>query len=426
MNAGFGMADITPQHRMRLAGFSARTGWADGANDPLLAFASYFEDGSQRLLMVALDHLGLARSESAPLRRAIARATGVAEENVWIHCTHTHGGPEQDARYLAALEEKLSCAAVEAIKSVEPCAFACSSAALRGHWFHNRRALTSGFQPVDDTASLGAFFAGGRLRAIIYSAACHPACLGNRNMLYTADWPGFVRSAIWKKPGMEGIPVIFCQGTSGDINTGYSAGLFAVGREASSRTYGRAKEIGESVAADLLQALPQLKPEEGAALRVACTRIGAEYYKEPHVEEFELRCASVRSFLETAKAGCYSRELTDALEIELAYLGFARERNLENAGEKRSYELELNAARLGDMLVAGFPGEFFVNTGLELKRQFPDRVVHCMTMTNDYQGYFPPCQAFEEGGYEPLTARFAPVTAEDCLHQLALLLRSLG
>ena len=78
------------------------------------------------------------------------------------------------------------------------------------------------------------------------------------------------------------------------------------------------------------------------------------------------------------------------------------------------------------MLLAGFPGEFFVNTGLELKRQFPDRIVHCMTMTNDYQGYFPPCQAFEEGGYEPLTARFAPVTAEDCLHQLALLLRSLG
>ena len=426
MRAGFGLADITPQHPMRLAGFSARTAWAEGANDPLLAFVGYFEDGGTRLVIAALDHLGLERSEGAPLRQAISRATGVAQENVWIHCTHTHGAPEQDARYLAGLEEKIVGAATQAAESAEPCGLGCSTVALTGRWFYNRRALISGFQPVDDSASLGVFFAGDRIRAVLFSAACHPSCLGHGNTLYTADWPGFVRAAIWEKPGMEGVPVIFLQGTSGDINTGYSAGLFAVGRQAPSRTYGRAREIGESVAADLLGAIAHLKPGVCAGLGIASARITAEYFQEPNPGEFERRCVAVESFLHAAKAGGFSRELTDALEIERAYLGFARERNLENAGKGPSYELELNAARLGGMLLAGFPGEFFASSGLELKDAFPGRVLHCMTMTNDYQGYFPTRQAFGEGGYEPLTARFAPGTAEACLRQLAVSLRSLG
>lgn len=425
MKAGFSMVDITPRHPMRLAGFSARTGFAGGANDPLLAFVAYLEDGSERLAVAALDHLGLARFECAPLREAISRATGIPVGNVWIHCTHTHGGPEQDAHYLSGLGEWLSGAVEEAVRGALPCELRCGTARLSGRWFHNRRALASGFQPVDEAASLGAFYGGGRLRAIFYSAACHPACLGYRNTLFTADWPGFVRSAVWRRPEMGGVPVVFLQGTSGDINTGYSAGLFATGREAPTRTYGRAREIGESVAGDLLAALGRLEPGVDSGLRVASTQTGARYFREPNPEEFGKRCEAVESFLRAARAGRFSRDLTDALEMEGAYLGFARERNLENAGKEVPYQLEINAARIGRMLLAGFPGEFFASAGLALKALFPGHVVHCMSMNNDYQGYFPPLEAFEEGGYEPLTARFEPGTAEDCLGRLAGLLRSL-
>ena len=129
----------------------------------------------------------------------------------------------------------------------------------------NRRHLESGLGPVDKEISiLEIADARGRPQAILYNYSCHAACLGPDNLLVTADWPYYVMGRIQSKLG-DGVKVLYFQGTEGDVNTGYSAGLSSIGVPIPTRTYAYAQELGETLADAILAGLRSFLDEARAA-----------------------------------------------------------------------------------------------------------------------------------------------------------------
>jgi neutral ceramidase len=64
----------------------------------------------------------------------------------------------------------------------------------------------------------------------------------------------------------------------------------------------------------------------------------------------------------------------------------------------RPYEVQ--AMRLGDLLLVGLPGEVFVEYALQIDEGAPQAQTATMAYANDNVGYVPTAAAYAEGGYE--------------------------
>ena len=63
-------------------------------------------------------------------------------------------------------------------------------------------------------------------------------------------------------------------------------------------------------------------------------------------------------------------------------------------------EAEVQLIGLGDVVIVGVPGEYFVELGLALKAQLPARQVLVVGFANHNIGYIPARRAYPHGGYE--------------------------
>ena len=94
---------------------------------------------------------------------------------------------------------------------------------------------------------------------------------------------------------------------------------------------------------------------------------------------------------------------------------------IARAVENGFCEIEIQAVRLGDLIWVAFPGEVFVRTALQIK-QASHVPLMVLETTNDYVGYIPPQQEFDEGGYEcsqHFSSRLYP-QAEEAVRRMAL------
>jgi len=64
---------------------------------------------------------------------------------------------------------------------------------------------------------------------------------------------------------------------------------------------------------------------------------------------------------------------------------------------------EIQVLRLGDIYLLGLPGEILVEVGLEIKRRAGVEKLFIISVSNDTIGYVCHSQAYEEGGYEPVS-----------------------
>ena len=74
----------------------------------------------------------------------------------------------------------------------------------------------------------------------------------------------------------------------------------------------------------------------------------------------------------------------------------------------------------------GFPGEMFVEIGIDIKRASPFDQTLVLGLTNGLVGYLPTKRAFDEGGYESKSARFVRESADMVKEGAVELLRSLA
>ncbi|WP_267553778.1 neutral/alkaline non-lysosomal ceramidase N-terminal domain-containing protein [Rhizobium rhizogenes] len=402
IEAGAAIIDITPTPGLSMSGFAARSLPAKGAHDSLTARAVVIGDTA----VVVADVIGIDAGMSARIRQRCA----LPADNVVVAALHNHGGPVSMARrlsltadpaYLERLEDACVAAIDKAAAARRPARIVVGQGSDPGI-ARNRRHPNG---PVDTSLTLLRIRGeDGAMIAVVTAYACHPVVLGADNLLWTADYPHFVRQSL--EEAYRGAIALFMTGCAGDANTGHSAHASITLVADPERSYEAAQRIGGKIAQAALTAGEQPIADAVSA------RNGTVML------DFERREIEPSEVLEEG----WRNEALTAESARKSLLGYWIDWAKHVA---RTVPAPL-AARVtvldwGGVRVVALPGEIFASTALSIRAALgPDKPAFVIGFADDNPGYIPPASEFQHGGYEvdeahryygqPMT--FAPGSAE--------------
>jgi hypothetical protein len=213
--------------------------------------------------------------------------------------------------------------------------------------------------------------------------------------------------------GCEDAVVMFTNGAAGDINTGHSADVSALGGFIPGRTFERADELGKRLADAVIETLGTIQESREAVVDAATCPWEARYRRDlPSPEETMERIKQLEKQLDELK-GSTGKDM-DSVRLDLIYQDIIM-RNLKEIGNAPSGNrlTEIQGIRVGDAVFVSLPGEAFVDIGLAIKAKSPFPYTFAVGYANDYIGYVPTKEAFLEGGYEVSSSKFPPEIGEE-------------
>jgi hypothetical protein len=373
--------------------------------------------------LVSVDVLALPCELVRHVRTAIQERTGLRPESVMIASTHTHAGPvtittffnpgeDLDADYMKRLADAITQSVVEAWNSRFTARLGVGSGHVEGVGVNRR---SSDHQPVDEEIGIiRVDDEGGRTRAVFLNYACHPTVLGSDNLLVTGDFPAFAVKEIEEAIGADGF-AMFVNGTQGNISMGHSSELSAIGVITPGRTFERAAELGHLLASATLEALPSIKTDGMAEFAALSLTLNLPLKRYPAPEETARRLREAETNLARldsgGKTGTDQEQLRRAKSEQL----YASITNFY-AGEARDMPdgllpIELQGVRINSAVFVAIPAEVFVEIGLHLKKVAPHKT-YIVGIANGYIGYLPTREAYEVGGYEVISSKCQPESAE--------------
>ena len=92
LKAGFARVDVTPPLGSDLSGYFYRR-LATGIKDPLYANAVAVENEGEKILLIAIDYIGIMLSYNIQIRKMIEERTGVPADHVLLAALHQHTAP---------------------------------------------------------------------------------------------------------------------------------------------------------------------------------------------------------------------------------------------------------------------------------------------------------------------------------------------
>ena len=449
LEAGSAEVDITPQPGVELMGYGAREGVARGVHDPLFARALFLHSEDRKaVLIVSADLCLMAPSQAWTLRERIGSRTGLDPGQILISCTHTHSAPDTglgallsgrpEPPHVAALFAGIEAAGVEAVERAAPASLRSAEAAVR---IGRNRRLAEG--PLDPTLLLvDVRHEDGGPLAVLFHHACHGTVLGHDNLEISADWAGVTARRIARETGAL---AIFVLGAHADIDP-RTRGLMDLAIPGQSRGLGfeAVRVLGEEVASAAIEALAAPgDPIADASVGAHRARLDLPlHYGELPPAEAEARLERRRA--ELAESLTVDRDAFPRLS-ELGARAFERARGLPLAearallsqtrlylrdktapffvGGARRAEVEVQAVRLGDVLLLGLPVEPTTNVGLDWKRRVRGRFARAGVagIANGWLRYLPHAddlahpRAAEH--YEVLESILAPGACERLLDE---------
>ena len=355
-----------------------------GQLDALTLGALAVDDGTNRVLLMSFDLLGLDPVFIRRIRSDAAKALSVPEANVLLSCTHTHGGPSTrtfgllkddavvDEKYLAALFRKVAAAvrrlADEAAWREVRIGFHSvmvdenrnrrfTTADNHASFIPHRRALHRlcdgiadkelGTLALLDPQTLDPLY-------VVGNYAAHPLAShapGRGGLRITADFPGFYRRYLKEELGAEGM---FVQGAAGDI-----------------------------------------VPKDDELGNAAARRVGERLAMESIASVIDIQRNATRFIMRDPKVGGDLRSFTTRLRSPWR-------RDLGKDEET----LEIQSVAIGDVAFVGVPGELVSELGLEIKWHSPFRRTFIAYCSTAYFGYIAPANFVAAGGLESIEQRF--------------------
>lgn len=396
LKCGMSEVTITPPLGNSIPGyFEDRK--SSGVKDDLFAKALVIES-NDIVVFIVIDCLGLANSEVVKIRERVHAFTGIPQTSIMVSATHTHTGPPVrpgfnssiNQEYMSSLVEKAADAAVLAYKNRKKARIGFGTGTEEGISFNRRFFMKDGSVktnpgtgnpaiekpagPIDPEVSVMRIDGlDGEPIGIVTNFACHTDCVSGTE--YSADYPGELSKTVKKVLGSHVIS-LFMLGACGNIN-------HIDVRDRTHEESGHYKRMGRILAFEALRAREKAVPSDDLAIEVdsALLRIECRKPAEKQVEKAQ-------------------KDLLDE-SIGVMEKAFAKQLiKIQESGETHR-EVEVQAIKLGNAAVVGFPAEMFVGFGLELKAKAPYRTVFFNSLCNGGNGYVCTREAFVQGGYEP-------------------------
>ena len=436
LRAGAATSNITPPVGS-IMGNSYGITIAEGVHDSLYAKALILDQGGTKVVMIAVDLISLPHALVAQTRELITQRMGIPGTNIMMMATHVHAGPQMNPMFWEAVGDvpqqkseayasHLPTLIAESVQRAEarlqPARVSVGTTQQNAVNFNRRFLMKDGSftmnpgklnpnsvrpaGPVDPELSvLYVESLDAQPVATLVNFALHVAVVGGSH--FSADFPATLSDLLANVYGKDMV-TLFTNGTSGNINH------IDVTQPNQLSGHKESARIGTILAADVLEVLSSLHPIEIDTLRVRAETVELPVPAVPSDEVKWAQQVIARygkspspPFDEVVRAW----RILDLVEPEGGVQ--ARHASTTTVPLTRgggALQSEVQVITLGNELaLVGFPGDAFVELGLVIKLHspFPFTVVNEQS-ANGSISYVPNRKAFSEGGYEVISARFAP------------------
>lgn len=414
--AGAATSDITPQDSVFLYGYPHVPRHSTGVHDRLESAALYLRQEGSELLLIANDLIFVGRQLSRDVRRRISIKTGVPAEAIAITATHTHSGPvtvdglshhsdpvvpKADPGYLQWVGDSMVEAGCAAVRSAQPAELGLTVAEANGVGT-NRHDPAGPADPAVPVLVVRALD-GQRPIACMLTYAMHTTVLHEDSTLISGDFPHFTRQYL-RKQGLvpAHCPVLYHNGASGNQSPRHVT---------KANTFAEAERLGELLGVAVAEAMRRLTFQQSCPLRVRRAHVPLEPRVLPALPQAEARARAALEKFQSLRAAQAPRPAVRTAECDwfgaeetVALAQAALDGRLQAAVSQCS-PAEIQVFQIGPWKFVFWPGEFFVEYALEVKRFSPDTFV--VTMANgELQGYIVTPEAVARGTYEATNAVF--------------------
>jgi hypothetical protein len=422
--AGFCERDITPDIGMEQPGNYGKS-YHSTFHDPCKVRAVVFDDGKKRVALVGLDLLFVTRSVVQEVRAEIQKRCGIPADAIMIGASHSHSsGPigmsepgdydkasplvkdlvknksiVSDPGFIQYLKSQI----VEAVVLADAARTDAKLAVGIGHEdkvsFNRRQRMKNGLTyshagvgnpdiidyagPIDpQVGTIGVWDLKGNLLGVIVNFACHNTT--NPGGI-SANWVGAMENTLRGATGNAALPVVFMQGACGDITQVDNFAKYANPGAEEWREI-----VGGRVGAEAYKTLLLIHRGAGSDIPLDVRQ------KVWKVNRRVPSSAKVKRALELVNQG---PEKAGSVEWT-----FAKETLMLDAMLKvhPQVEVEVQAIQVGPAVFVSNPAEYFVQYGLDIKKDSKFPFTFVVELANGCVGYVPTEEALgpHGGGYE--------------------------
>lgn len=433
--AGFGRVNVTPMMGIPIVGYFKERR-AEGVLDELEINALALGCDDQKVILLSIDNCGIPQEMNDHFRRHICEVTGLPMEAILIHATHTHTGPSLRGSVLGVddvdplitqyrdfVYHRMADVAVAALQDMKPARMGWAIGNAPNIAFVRRFRMKDGscktnpgvnnpdilhpIGDVDERVNVLRFDREGGETIVLVNFGDHPDTVGGN--LISGDWPTLCRHSL--EQAIPGTKCIFFNGAQGDVNHvnvhptgGYLNDMF-MDFDDVARGYKHAQFMGRVVTGGVLQVYDKV------------------YYRDVDSIRFVNKILEVPSNMPKPEDMAEAHRINDlhnaGKDAELPYEGMMLTTVVAEAGRMvrlengpASFPMTLTGIAIGDVVIAGIPGEPFTGIGRGLKEAEGWELVLPMCLSNGSQGYFPMQDAYDEGGYEARSSNFKAGVAE--------------
>ena len=452
LRAGSATANISPALGCSLAGLMTdRQGTQ--IHDELHVRAVALDNGNARIGIAVVDSCAVPRTVIDRAKEMVRARSGVPASHLLVSATHTHTAPpaahlfqsRPDPKYTDWLSVRIADCLQQAFERLQPARIGWGVGSEPRLVFNRRYYMKPGTIPADpfgrntdqvkmnppagspdiikaagpvdpEVSVMAVESSDSRPIALLVSYALHyvgGTGPGHISADYFAAWA----NSITRLAGLAGsrqfppfVPIL-ANACSGNIN-----GVNFLGKRVRHEPYEQMQTYADILAAECYRTWRTIEFQDNVDIAASIDEMDMAV-RMPSAAEV----SAARQLLAAAGAP----PPNGYTEQPLVY---ARETVLLSETFPNQVKTFVQALRVGKLGIATFPGEAFVELGLEVKSKSPFKPTMLIELANDYRGYLPTVEGHEAGGYETWRAKSsylektaAPKFVASALRQLASL-----